>query len=66
MRKLARVLRMQLQLPLENMTMYAHPIEQIRNELIQAFADLLREALGVDGAEESQKGGGADECKDYA
>jgi hypothetical protein len=56
MTRLARVVRRQLQLPLEKTRMYPHPVEQMRHELIEALADLLQEALGEE-AHEQEVGG---------
>jgi len=58
----ARVNRRQLQLPLEKMKVYPHPIEQMRHELIEALADLLQEALGVETREQEAE----DEPEDHA
>jgi hypothetical protein len=61
-----KVVRRQLQLPLENMRVHPHPIEQMRREVIDALADLLREALGAEAADQSREQGVGNEPEDYA
>lgn len=46
MSQLMKRARAQLQLPLEQRTVLPHPIEQVRNEVIDVLADLLLEAMG--------------------
>jgi len=48
MTQLTRVIRKQLQLPLQTVSASPHPVGQARTELIEALADLLREALGTE------------------
>jgi hypothetical protein len=40
--------RVQLQLPLAPVSVLPHPIENIRNEVVEVLADLLLEAMGPD------------------
>ena len=66
MTRLARVVRKQLQLPLETVRVCPHPVEQARRELIEALADLLLEALGTETTETSHEGEVGDEREDHA
>lgn len=63
--RLAKAVRKQLQLPLETMSVSPHPVEQVREELIEALADLLVEALGPETAETSREGEVDDELENH-
>jgi hypothetical protein len=65
MKRLAKISRSQLALPLEGITLYLHPTGQMREELISALADLLREALGTEAIETTRDQGGNDEREDH-
>ena len=53
--------RRQLALPLECTILRLGPIEQKRNEVVEALADLLLEALGAEPAEAGSQQGVRDE-----
>jgi hypothetical protein len=66
MSQLMKRARVQLQLPLELVSVQPHPLEHVRSEAIEILADLLLEAMGP---EESESVGGAevsDERKNHA
>jgi hypothetical protein len=58
--------RVQLQLPLEQVSVQPHPLEHVRNEAIEVLADLLLEAMGPEenGSVETEEV--SDELKDHA
>jgi hypothetical protein len=57
MSQLMKRARVQLQLPLELVSVQPHPFEHVRSEAIEILADLLLEAMGP---EESESVGGAE------
>ena len=61
MKRPAKISRSQLALPLESMAQYLHPIEEIREEVVTALAELLLEALGTEAIEATHEQGGDDE-----
>jgi hypothetical protein len=66
MTQLARVIRRQLQLRLETESASPHPVGQVQAELIEALADLLREALGTETTPTSPEGEVNDEFENHA
>ena len=66
MTQLAKAVRRQLQLPLETVSVSPHSVGQVRSELIEALADLLREALGTETSQTSEKSEVNDEYEDHA
>jgi hypothetical protein len=66
MTRLVRIARGQLQLPLETVRVFPHPLEQTRREAVEALADLLLEALGTDAVEPNREEEVSDERKDHA
>jgi hypothetical protein len=66
MTRMAIVVLRQLQLPLNNRVICPHPAEHVRRELIEALADLLREALGTEPSELSDQMEVGDEPEDHA
>ena len=59
MTSLVKIARSQLQLPLESVRVFPHPLEQTRRDVVEALADLLLEALGTEAVEPK----GAEEVK---
>jgi phenylpyruvate tautomerase PptA (4-oxalocrotonate tautomerase family) len=66
MTQLVKVVRRQLQLPLENVMVHPHPVQQARRDLIEALADLLLEALGAESTETTQEMEVDDERESHA
>lgn len=66
MTQLTRAIRTQLQLPLQIVSVSPQPVGQLRAELIEAVADLLREALGTEASQTSAESEVSHECKDHA
>ena len=66
MRRIARAVRTQLQLSLEIVRVYPHPVEQVRRQAIEALADLLMEALGTETSGPTHKKEVGDELEDYS
>jgi hypothetical protein len=66
MTRLVRTARAQLQLPLETVRLFPHPLEQTRREAVEALADLLLEALGTEAVEPNVEEEVSDEPKDHA
>lgn len=66
MTRMAIVVLRQLQLPMDNRVIFPHPAEHVRRELIEALADLLREALGTETSEPSDQMEVGDEPEDHA
>ncbi|HEY6852144.1 MAG TPA: hypothetical protein VI320_38790 [Terracidiphilus sp.] len=66
MSQLTKRERTQLQLPIEPAKVLAHPVEQVRSEVIEVLADLLLEAMGPeeDGSVEGKEV--SDERKNHA
>jgi hypothetical protein len=65
MTQLTRVIRRQLQLPLQTMSASPPLVGQVRSELIEALSDLLREALGTETSQTLGESEVSDECKDH-
>jgi hypothetical protein len=65
MTQLTRVIRRQLQLPLPTVSASPHPLGQVRAEVIEALADLLREALGAEASQTSEESGVNDEFENH-
>jgi hypothetical protein len=66
MTQLVRIARAQLQLPLETLRAFPHPLEQTRREAVEALADLLLEALGTDAVAPNGEEEVSNEPKDHA
>lgn len=66
MTRLVRIARAQLQLPLETVRVFPHPLQQTRREAVEALADLLLEALGTGAVEPNGEEEVCDEPKDHA
>lgn len=58
--------RVQLQLPLELVSVQPHPLEHVRSEAIEVLADLLLEAMGPEENESVEIEEVSDELKDHA
>jgi hypothetical protein len=58
--------RVQLQLPLEPVSVQPHPLEHVRSEVIEVLADLLLEAMGPEENENVEIEEVSDELKDHA
>ena len=58
--------RVQLQLPLEPVSVQPHPLEHVRSEAIEALADLLLEAMGPEENENVEIEEVSNELKDHA
>ena len=65
MTRVAIVVLRQLQLPLDNRVICPHPADNVRRELIDALADLLREALGTETSELSDQTEVGDEPENH-
>ena len=66
MSQLMKMGRMQLQLSLEPVSVQPHPLEHVRNEAIEALADLLLEAMGPEENENVEIEEVSNELKDHA
>ena len=66
MSQLMKRAQTQLQLPLERTSVFPHPIEQVRSEMIDVLADLLLEAMGPEENEGVKSEEAGDEREDYA
>lgn len=66
MTRLVRVLRPPLQLSLEVVRVFPHPLEHARQETIEVLAELLLEALGTEVNEQGQEEEACDELEDHA
>lgn len=66
MTSLVRIARSQLQLPLETARVFPHPLEQTRQDAVEALADLLLEALGTEAVEPNEAEEVKNEPKDHA
>jgi hypothetical protein len=66
MTSLVRIARSQLQLPLETVRAFPHPLEQTRRDAVEALADLLLEAMGTEAVEPNGAEEVKDESKDHA
>jgi hypothetical protein len=58
--------RVQLQLPLEPVSVQPHPLEHVRSEAIEVLADLLLEAMGPEENENVEIEEVSNELKDHA
>ena len=58
--------RVQLQLPLEPVSVQPHPLEHVRSEAIEVLADLLLEAMGPEESENVEIEEVSNELKDHA
>jgi hypothetical protein len=58
--------RVQLQLPLELVSVQPHPLEHVRSEAIEILADLLLEAMGREESESVEGAEVSDERKNHA
>jgi hypothetical protein len=58
--------RVQLQLPLEPVSVQPHPLEHVRSEAIEVLADLLLEAMGPEENEDVEIEEVSNELKDHA
>jgi hypothetical protein len=58
--------RVQLQLPLEPVSVQPHPLEHVRGEAIEVLADLLLEAMGPEENENVEIEEVSNELKDHA
>jgi len=58
--------RVQLQLPLEPVSVQPHPLEHVRSEAIEVLADLLLEAMGPEENENVEIEEVRNELKDHA
>jgi len=58
--------RVQLQLPLELVSVQPHPLEHVRSEAIEALADLLLEAMGQEENGSAEIKEVSNELKDHA
>ena len=66
MSQLMKRSRVQLQLPLEPVSVQPHPLEHVRSEAIEALADLLLEAMGQEENENVEIEEVSNELKDHA
>jgi hypothetical protein len=66
MTRIARVVRAQLQLQLEIVRVYPHPVQQVRRQAIEALADLLLEAFGSEASGPRREEEIGDEPEDYS
>ena len=66
MSQLMKMGRMQLQLSLEPVSVQPHPLEHVRNEAIEALADLLLEAMGQEENGSAEIEEVSNELKDHA
>jgi hypothetical protein len=66
MTSLVRIARSQLQLPLETVRVFPHPLEQTRRDAVEALAELLLEAMGTEAVEPNGAEEVKDESKDHA
>jgi hypothetical protein len=57
--------RVQLQLPLELVSVQPHPLEHVRSEAIEILADLLLEAMGPEESESVEGAEVSDERKNH-
>jgi hypothetical protein len=57
--------RVQLQLPLELVSVQPHPLEHVRSEAIEVLADLLLEAMGPEENENVEIEEVSNELKDH-
>jgi len=57
--------RVQLQLPLEPVSVQPHPLEHVRSEAIEVLADLLLEAMGPEENENVEIEEVSNELKDH-
>ena len=58
--------RVQLQLPLEPVSVQPHPLEHVRSEAIEVLADLLLEAMGQEENGSAEIKEVSNELKDHA
>ncbi len=58
--------RVQLQLPLELVSVQPHPLEHVRSEAIEVLADLLLEAMGQEENESAEREEVSNELKNHA
>ena len=66
MSQLMKRSRVQLQLPLEPVSVQPHPLEHVRSEAIEVLADLLLEAMGPEENENVEIEEVSNELKDHA
>lgn len=65
MTQLIKVVRAQLQLPLEPVAVFPSPLQQVRREVVEALADLLLEAVGAEESEPQPQKEATNEREDH-